>query len=452
MKPTTKHLLVVEDDKGLQSQLKWAFEGYEVTIAGDRKEALAAVRRLTPGVVLLDLGLPPDPGGVSEGMAAMGEILSLSPQTKIIVVTGDGDRANAVRAIAQGAYDFHQKPAEADLLALLVDRAYHVYQLEQENQRLQQSREHMPLRDVIAASPQMLKVCRTVEKIAPTDITTLILGASGTGKEMIARALHELSPRASKRMVAINCAAIPENLLESELFGYEKGAFTGAHQQTPGKIEYAHEGTLFLDEIGDLPFDLQAKLLRFLQERVVERIGGRKEIPVDVRIICATHQNLEQKIADGQFREDLYYRVSEMVIRIPSLQEREGDAALLAKSFVSRFAHQFGSGNKTLDKSALAAIERHPWPGNVRELESRIKRAFIMAEGNLITAEDLELSDPDDEKASMPLNLRQVRDSAERAAILRAILYVDNNLSEAATLLGVTRPTLYTLLDKYGLR
>lgn len=452
MKPTTKHLLVVEDDKGLQSQLKWAFEGYEVTIAGNRKEALAAVRRLTPGVVLLDLGLPPDPGGVSEGMAAMGEILSLSPQTKIIVVTGDGDRANAVRAIAQGAYDFHQKPAEADLLALLVDRAYHVYQLEQENQRLQQSREHMPLRDVIAASPQMLKVCRTVEKIAPTDITTLILGASGTGKEMIARALHELSPRASKRMVAINCAAIPENLLESELFGYEKGAFTGAHQQTPGKIEYAHEGTLFLDEIGDLPFDLQAKLLRFLQERVVERVGGRKEIPVDVRIICATHQNLEQKIADGQFREDLYYRVSEMVIRIPSLQEREGDAALLAKSFVSRFAHQFGSGNKTLDKSALAAIERHPWPGNVRELESRIKRAFIMAEGNLITAEDLELSDPDDEKASMPLNLRQVRDSAERAAILRAILYVDNNLSEAATLLGVTRPTLYTLLDKYGLR
>lgn len=452
MKPTIKHLLVVEDDKGLQSQLKWAFDGYEVTIAGDRKEALAAVRRLTPGVVLLDLGLPPDPGGVSEGMAAMGEILSLSPQTKIIVVTGDGDRANAVRAIAQGAYDFHQKPAEADLLALLVDRAYHVYELELENQRLQQSREHMPLRDVIAASPQMLKVCRTVEKIAPTDITTLLLGASGTGKEMIARALHELSPRASKRMVAINCAAIPENLLESELFGYEKGAFTGAHQQTQGKIEYAHEGTLFLDEIGDLPFDLQAKLLRFLQERVVERVGGRKEIPVDVRIICATHQNLEQKIAEGQFREDLYYRVSEMVIRIPSLKEREGDAALLAKSFVSRFAHQFGSGNKSLDKSALAAIERHPWPGNVRELESRIKRAFIMAEGNLITAEDLELSDPDDEKATMPLNLRQVRDSAERAAILRAVLYVDNNLSEAATLLGVTRPTLYTLLDKYGLR
>lgn len=452
MKPTTKHLLVVEDDKGLQSQLKWAFDGYEVTIAGDRKEALAAVRRLTPGVVLLDLGLPPDPGGVSEGMAAMGEILSLSPQTKIIVVTGDGDRANAVRAIAQGAYDFHQKPAEADLLALLVDRAYHVYELELENRRLQQSREHMPLRDVIAASPQMLKVCRTVEKIAPTDITTLLLGASGTGKEMIARALHELSPRANKRMVAINCAAIPENLLESELFGYEKGAFTGAHQQTPGKIEYAHEGTLFLDEIGDLPFDLQAKLLRFLQERVVERVGGRKEIPVDVRIICATHQNLEQKIVEGQFREDLYYRVSEMVVRIPSLHEREGDAALLAKSFVARFAHQFGSGNKSLDKSALAAIERHPWPGNVRELESRIKRAFIMAESNLITAEDLELADPDDEKARMPLNLRQVRDSAERAAIMRAVLYVDNNLSEAATLLGVTRPTLYTLLDKYGLR
>lgn len=452
MKSATKRLLVVEDDKGLQSQLKWAFDGYEVIIAGDRKEAIAAVRRLIPGVVLLDLGLPPDPGGVSEGMAAMGDILSLSPQTKIIVVTGDGDRANAVRAIASGAYDFHQKPADPELLALLVDRAYHVYELELENQRLQQNGDHMPLKDVLAASPQMLKVCRTVEKIAPTDITTLLLGASGTGKEMIARALHELSPRANKKMVAINCAAIPENLLESELFGYEKGAFTGAHQQTPGKIEYAHEGTLFLDEIGDLPLELQAKLLRFLQERVVERVGGRKEIPVDVRIICATHQNLEQKIADGQFREDLYYRVSEMVIRIPSLREREGDAAILAKSFVSRFARQFGSGNKTLDKSALAAIERHTWPGNVRELESRIKRAFIMSEGNLITAPDLELSDPDDEAEAMPLNLRQVRDSAERSAILRALSYVDNNLSEAATLLGVTRPTLYTLLDKYGLR
>jgi len=452
LKQDLKHLLVVEDDKGLQSQLKWAFDGYQVTIAGDRKEAVAAVRRLIPGVVLLDLGLPPDPGGVSEGMAALNDILSLSPQTKVIVVTGDGDRANAVKAIAGGAYDFHQKPADPELLSLLVDRAYHVHELELENQRLQKSGENMPLRDIIAASPQMLKVCRTVEKIAPTDITTLLLGASGTGKEMIARALHELSPRAAQKMVAINCAAIPENLLESELFGYEKGAFTGAHQQTPGKIEYAHQGTLFLDEIGDLPLELQSKLLRFLQERVVERVGGRKEIPVDVRIICATHQNLEKKIADGSFREDLYYRVSEMVIQIPPLRERDGDVTVLAKSFLARYAQHYGTGAKGLDKGAIAAIERHSWPGNVRELESRLKRAFIMAEGNLITATDLELAEPGEGLDDMPINLRQVRDSAERSAIVRALSYVDNNLSEAANLLGVTRPTLYTLLDKYGLR
>ncbi|HAN29525.1 MAG TPA: PEP-CTERM-box response regulator transcription factor, partial [Haliea salexigens] len=324
-KTQSKHLLVVEDDKGLQSQLRWAFDGYEVAIAGDRSEAIAALRRFEPGVVLLDLGLPPDPGGVTEGLATLREVLSLAPETKVIVVTGDNDRANAVKAIAGGAWDFHQKPADPELLAMLVDRAYHVYALERENLRLQKASENMPLRDIIAVSPEMLKVCRTVEKIAPTDITTLLLGASGTGKERFARALHELSPRAGKRMVAINCAAIPENLLESELFGYEKGAFTGANQQTIGKIEYANEGTLFLDEIGDLPLELQAKLLRFLQERVVERIGGRKEIPVDVRIVCATHQNLEEQMKEGRFREDLYYRVSEMTIKIPALKDRTGD-------------------------------------------------------------------------------------------------------------------------------
>ena len=455
-KTSNRYLLVVEDDKGLQSQLRWAFDGYEVAIAGERGEAISALRRFEPGVVLLDLGLPPDPGGVTEGLATLREILSLAPETKVIVVTGDNDRANAVKAISGGAYDFHQKPADPELLSLLVSRAYHVYELEMENRRLQRAAEDMPLRDIIAISPQMLKVCRTVEKIAPTDITTLLLGASGTGKERFARALHELSPRAGKKLVAINCAAIPENLLESELFGYEKGAFTGANQQTPGKIEYADQGTLFLDEIGDLPLELQAKLLRFLQERVVERIGGRKEIPVDVRIVCATHQNLEQQMKDGRFREDLYYRVSEMTIQIPALKDRTGDATVLAKAFLARCSADLGTGNKHFDQSALKAIEQYSWPGNVRELESKVKRAAIMADGSQVSAEDLDLGlcleAGSANVVEMPLNLRQVREEAERAAIVRALGYVGESVTEAATLLGISRPTLYSMLEKYGLK
>ncbi|MEX1198482.1 MAG: PEP-CTERM-box response regulator transcription factor [Pseudohongiellaceae bacterium] len=447
----TRHLLVVEDDTGLQSQLRWAFDGYEVIIAGNRNEAVAALRRFEPGVVLLDLGLPPDPGGVSEGLATLKEILSLAPETKIIVVTGDNERANAVRAVASGAYDFYQKPADPELLSLLVERAHHVYQLERENHRLQRNDENMPLHGIIATSPEMLKVCRTVEKIAPSDITTMLLGASGTGKERFARALHDLSPRAGKKLVAINCAAIPENLLESELFGYEKGAFTGASQQTPGKIEYADGGTLFLDEIGDLPLDLQAKLLRFIQERVVERVGGRREIPVDVRIICATHQNLEEHIHEGRFREDLYYRVSEMTIRIPALKDRTGDAAVLAKAFLTRFAAELGTGIKGFDGAAIEAIEKYTWPGNVRELESRVKRGVIMAEGSLVTAQDMELGLEDDELTGMPLNLRRIRESAEQQAIVRALSYTGDNISEAASLLGVARPTLYNMLEKYQL-
>ncbi|MEQ8515059.1 MAG: PEP-CTERM-box response regulator transcription factor [Chromatocurvus sp.] len=452
-KDSNKPLLVVEDDKGLQSQLRWAFDGYDVVTAGDRDEGITMLRRHQPGVVLLDLGLPPDPGGVTEGLAALGEILSLAPETKVIVVTGDNDRSNAVKAIAGGAYDFHQKPADAELLAMLVDRAQHVYELEIENRRLQRAERNEHLAGIIATSPEMLKVCRTVEKIAPTDITTLLLGASGTGKERFARALHDLSPRAGKKMIAINCAAIPENLLESELFGYEKGAFTGASQTTPGKIEYADGGTLFLDEIGDLPQELQSKLLRFLQERVVERVGGRREIPVDVRIICATHQNLEEHIADGRFREDLYYRISEMTIKIPALKDRTGDALVLARTFLSRFAAEHGTGVKGFDASANAAIEAYGWPGNVRELESRVKRAVIMADSGQVTAEDLELEEfAAGARKELPLNLRQVRDTAERETIQRAMAFADDNVSEAANMLGVTRPTLYSMLEKYGMK
>jgi two-component system NtrC family response regulator len=445
-----KHLLVVEDDKGLQSQMRWAFDDFEVTVSGDRTEAINQLRRIQPGVVLLDLGLPPDPGGVTEGLATLSEILSLTPETKVIIVTGDNDRTNAVKAIALGAYDFHQKPADPELLALLVDRAYHVYELELENRRLQTHDQNMPLRGIVTASPQMLKVCRTIEKIAPSNITTLLMGASGTGKERCAQALHELSPRAHKPLVAINCAAIPENLLESELFGYEKGAFTGAAKQTPGKIEYADQGTLFLDEIGDLPLELQAKLLRFLQERVVERIGGRKEIPVDVRILCATHQNLRALISKGLFREDLYYRISEIVLEIPPLKDRDGDILVLAKSFLNVWSREYNSSAMDFSPEAIAAMEAYDWPGNVRELESRIKRGIIMAEGNRIHPEDMELGDTITEP--MPLNLKEVREDAERKAIVRAMNHCNQNISDAANALGITRPTLYSLLERLGLK
>lgn len=446
----TRHLMVVEDDVGLQSQLRWAFDNFEVQVAEDRESAISHLRRLQPGVVLLDLGLPPDPGGVTEGLATLKEILSLAPETKVIVVTGDNDRANAVQAIALGAYDFYQKPVEPDILNLIVERAYSVHELEAENKRLQKFQKQSPIDGIIASSPQMMELCRMIEKVAPADVTTLLLGASGTGKERFAQALHELSGRSKERMVAINCAAIPENLLESELFGYEKGAFTGATQQTIGKIEYANGGTLFLDEIGDLPMGLQAKLLRFLQERVIERLGGRKEIPVDVRIICATHQDLTNKIQTGEFREDLFYRVSEITINIPPLKDREGDALLLAKAFLDRFGREMGSSIKGFDQSAIEAIESYDWPGNVRELESKVKRASILASGGYVNCGDLELQEIGEQ--SMPLNLKEVRESAERKAIMRALETSDHNISSAANLLGVTRPTLYSMLEKYQLK
>ena len=450
MKDSKRTLLVVEDDKGLQSQLRWAFDDFEVTIAGDRAEAINQVRRIEPNVVLLDLGLPPDPGGVTEGLATLSEILSLTPATKVIILTGDDNYANAVKSIALGAYDFHQKPADPQMLALLVDRAYHVNALELENRRLQNHNQNMPLMGIITSSPQMLKVCRTIEKIAPSDITTLVLGASGTGKELCARALHALSPRAGHSLVAINCAAIPENLLESELFGYEKGAFTGAVKQTPGKIEYADKGTLFLDEIGDLPMELQAKLLRFLQERVVEHIGGRAEIPVDVRIVCATHQNLEDLISKGLFREDLYYRISDIVLEIPSLKEREGDTLLLAKSFLNQWSKEYSSSAKCFSAGAIAAMAAYDWPGNVRELESRVKRGVIMADGSQISAEGLELANSKEEPILETLKV--IRDRADYTAVLQAMSHTNQNVTEAANVLGITRPTLYKLLERMGIQ
>lgn len=449
MKAPVKPLLVVEDDPGLQSQLRWCFDGFEVTLASDRREALAQVRRHRPGVVTLDLGLPPDPGGVSEGLATLAEIIELAPQTKVIVVTGNDDRPHALKAIELGAYDFYAKPIDAGTLTLVVERAQRLYELESENRRLQRLRVDTPLRGVIATSPQMLLACKAVDKIAGADVTVLILGESGTGKELFARALHEKSSRASGRLVAINCAAIPETLLESELFGYEKGAFTGAVKQTLGKIEHANGGTLFLDEIGDLPQALQAKLLRFLQERVIERVGGRQEIPVDLRVVCATHRDLRSQIANGVFREDLYYRISEVTIRLPPLREREGDALVLARTFLDQYNDEFKRSIRGFTQEALSAIESYDWPGNVREIESRIKRAVIMAEGRQLSVEDLELPTQADRFA---LSLQDVRDQAELCALRQALAKVDGNMTQAAQLLGITRPTLYRLLEKFDLK
>jgi two-component system, NtrC family, response regulator len=442
-------LLMIEDDLGLQKQMKWSFDRYNIVFAEDRESAITQCRRFEPQVATLDLGLPPDPDSTSEGFKTLSELLTVSPNTKVIALTGQNDRSNAIKAIALGAYDFFAKPFEADALGIVIDRAFRLADLEEENRRLQMQSTSEPLGGLITRDPGMLKLCRQIEKLAPTNATVLFLGESGTGKEVLTKGLHQLSQRNTKRFVAINCAAIPENLLESELFGYERGAFTGAVKTTPGKIETAHGGTLFLDEIGDLPLPLQSKLLRFLQERVIERVGGREEIAVDVRVVCATHRNLREFITAGAFREDLFYRLSEMVINIPSLRERQGDALLIAHVFLRRFANENGRDKMVLREDALDAINSHKWPGNVRELENCIKRAVIMADGNSVNAEDLGIATVDE---AQMFNLRQVRDDAERSAIIQVMSRVDGNVAKAADLLGISRPTLYDLLNRFGLR
>ena len=449
MAESARKLLIVEDDPGLLKQLKWCFEDYDVCTAENREAAIAELRRHEPAVILQDLGLPPRPEGVEEGFATLSETLRLAPHTKVIVVTGNGDQENALTAVAQGAYDFYEKPVDTDTLKLLVDRAFNIYELEAENRRLHNQVSESPLDGIVAASDGMLAVCRMIEKVAPTDVTTLLLGESGTGKELLARALHRLSSREEGNFVAINCAAIPENLLESELFGYEKGAFTGAHKQTVGKVEVANGGTLFLDEIGDMPMALQAKMLRFLQERVIERVGGRKEIPVDVRVVCATNQNPENLIQQGLFREDLFYRVSEITINIPPYREREEGRLILARTLLQKFAKLQNRAINGFADDAMLAIEAYSWPGNVRELENKIKGAVIMADGKMVTAADLGLDGSDAEGES--LNLREVRQVAESKAIRVALTRSYGNISKAAELLGITRPTLYDLLNKYGL-
>ncbi len=449
-------LLIVEDDLALQKQIKWALDRFDCVTASDRESALVQVRRHQPAVVTMDLGLPPDPDATSEGFKLLEQLLSADPNVKVIVLTGQNDQANALKAIALGAYDFFAKPFEPELLGLTIDRAFRLAELQAENRRLQTIHQPDALGGLITRDPEMLKVCRMIERVASSDATVMLLGESGTGKEVLAQGLHNASKRSGK-FVAINCAAIPENLLESELFGYERGAFTGASKTTPGKIETAHGGTLFLDEIGDLPHPLQAKLLRFLQERRIERIGGRQEIAVDVRVVSATHQDLKSRISDTQFREDLFYRLAEIVVEIPALRDRAGDAVLLAHSFLRRFANEQRRNGMSLSDDAIRAIEAHAWPGNVRELMSSLRRAVILSDESRISAADLGVSiqkatTDDVPTGASSLDLRAVREVAERAAVIAALARTDSNVARASELLGVSRPTLYDLMHRLSIK
>lgn len=453
MNPTrSQPLLIVEDDAALQKQIKWSLDGYQSVLADDGASALLQFRRHNPAVVTMDLGLPPDQDSVSEGFKLLEKLLELDPGVKVIVLTGQNDQSNALRAIRLGAYDFLAKPVDPDVLNLTVERAYRLYELQQENRRLQTLQQSEALGGLVTRDPAMLKICRTIEKVAPSDATVLLLGESGTGKELLAQGLHDASKRKG-RFVAINCAAIPENLLESELFGYERGAFTGASKTTPGKIETANGGTLMLDEIGDLPLALQAKLLRFLQERSIERIGGRQEIAIDVRVVGATHQDLKQLIAEGCFREDLYYRLAEIELNIPPLRKRQGDAVLLCHAFLRRYSVEQRRPLLSLGDDALRGIEAYAWPGNVRELQNLMKRAAIMAEGDRLSAEDLNLPLPEADNAEeFVLDLRTIRENAERQAVVTALARADGNIVKASEMLGVSRPTFYDLMNRLQIK
>lgn len=453
----TSSILIVEDDHGLRSQLCWHFDQYEIHTAGSREEALEIVRKYRPPIVLQDLGLPPDADNVSEGMKCISEILNINPNCKVLIMTGRGEEENALKAVSLGAHDFFHKPIDTDTLDLIIDRCMKMYQLEERN-RSNQASTNTPLPGVITADSKMLDICRLIQKIGPTEISCTLLGESGVGKEVLARSLHATSDRSKKKFLAINCASIPESLIESELFGYEKGAFSGAAKLTKGKIESTNEGTLFLDEIGDMPLNLQAKLLRFLQQRTIQRVGGTQDIPVDVRVVCATNKNLKEMVGEGTFREDLYYRICELEILIPPLRERNDDKALLAEYFLNLYIENNQLNLKGFSQDATAAIKAYEWPGNVREMENRIKTAAIICDNQYVTAADLSLSDKVDAEAltesvhtEATQALKDVRKQAEISAIEQA-LSSTNNISAAAKALKVSRPTLYDMMKKYGIK
>ena len=446
--PDKPKLLIVEDDPTLRKQLQWALMDHPLCFAEDHPSALAVFKKEAPQVVILDLGLPPEPNAATVGLEILRALLTLKPNTKVIVSTGNEERANAIEAIRSGAYDFYPKPVDQDVLRVIIDRAWNSFQLEEELLQLRDGmRPENSFFGVVSSSPDMQKVCTLAERVANSSVSVVITGETGTGKDMMARAIHAASPRASGPFIAINCAAIPHNLLESELFGHEKGAFTGAHTQIVGKVEQANKGTLFLDEIGDMPILLQSKLLRFLQDRMVERIGGRKTIPVDVRVLAATNQDLGEMMKEGTFREDLYFRLNEVSIGIPPLRERPGDAVLIASHLLKKTQLTMDKTVKGFTREALECIEAYPWPGNVRELENRIRRAVVMADQGYITVADLDLETvvPETSDGAIP-TLREVREDAERRLLSRTLALTGNNIQEASRLMGVSRPTLYALM------
>lgn len=443
-------ILIVDDDETIRQQMKWALmESYEIFLADNRKTALEIFRRELPPVVTLDLGLPPHPREATEGLLVLADMLQIRQGTKIIIVSGNSERANALKAIEQGAYDFFYKPIEVDELKIIIRRALHLSRLEQEHREFQQRLSHLPFEEILGESQPMRDLFATIRKISTTDISVLIMGESGTGKELVARAIHRQSGRKEGPFIAINCGAIPEQLLESELFGHEKGAFTGAHIQRRGRIESAQKGTLFLDEIGELPPGLQVKLLRFLQSHRLERVGGREEIEVDVRVTAATNVDLKKAMAEGRFREDLYYRLGGVVLSVPPLRDREGDVVLLATSLLQRYAEESKKKVIGFNRQAIATLQSYAWPGNVRELENRIKRAVIMAEGQRLTPEDLELVSSFSKYEGKPL--KDAREALEREMIQKTLAKNKGNVTQTAAELGVTRPTLYELMGKLGI-
>jgi two-component system NtrC family response regulator len=447
---TKTRLLIVDDDEDISTQIKWALsDDYEPFTAGDRAGALAAFSAHGPTVTLLDLGLPPRPNEPEEGLAVLTSVLALDPLAKVIVVSGQGDKQNALRAVGAGAYDFLCKPVDIDELKLVLQRCVYLAELEQEYRAMQYARQADVFEDMLGASPQMRAVFDFVRKVAPTNAPVLILGESGTGKEMLAKAIHRRSAQNRGPFAAINCNAIPENLLESELFGHEKGAFTGAHTQRKGHIETAGGGTLFLDEIGELPAQIQVKLLRFLQEKCFQRVGGRQEIPSDARVVAATNRNLEESVANAKFREDLYFRLAVIVVKMPPLRERVDDIVLVAKAFLHNYGVEHAKRYLTFASDALRALTLHRWPGNVRELQNRVRRAVIMVDSKRVTAKDLELSDA--LSALAPQTLKEARESVEREVVQDALKRNRGKVTSAALELGISRPTLYELMDKLGI-
>ena len=443
-------LLIIDDDEDLRTQMKWALTGdYDIYLAEDRPSAIALINKEQPAVITLDLGLPPNPAGVEEGFAVLDHILDEYGHTKVIIITGRSEKEHALRAVGKGAYDYFYKPIELDELKVVLKRAFHVSQLEQEQRDLRQRLSGDTFEGMIGTSSKMQDVFSAIRKVSTTDAPVLIRGESGTGKELVARAIHRLSIRASRPFIPINCSAIPENLIESEFFGHEKGTFTGAHVQRKGRFEMAEGGTLFLDEIGDLPLTIQVKLLRFLQEKTIERVGGREQIEVDTRILAATNRDLEEAMRTSAFRDDLFYRISVINISLPPLRERSADIVLLAKTFLDRYAIESKKKIKGFSSQVIEALERYPWPGNVRELENRIKRAVIMSEGKKITLEDLEMQSVAGVKEN--ILLKDAREHLEKELILKAIARNENNLTKAASDLGISRPTLYDLMQKLGI-